>query len=481
MSKLFFKSAGCIFLASVFMISGCQPTPAKPVVVNKADGKLEEKMQETPAPKQPYEAPAHWSETVEGEKINIVIDADVTLPGVTAYPVVKLEPASFTQQQVDDMVHYFVDDAKLYLPHVMTKADYDEEIVLAKRGQEMDGEFVVTEDSKAWVKELEKMRDAAPADSPIIYIDSTLAYMKDEFGNDDKEKGKNFLSACFKNADGSEGSVSASNYAEGFTSASRFSYSQNHDFNYISEAWYLRDMESGMTEEDLGWMGVGELFDKVTMAEQDAQAMAEKAIDDLGIKDMMLVSAERAVSKKMPDKGGYQLTYARQSGGLPLFWFTGGGHFKDEEPPQYSPPFSEEHLEIWVNEDGIFGFYWNGYAKVTETVSDNIELLPFEDIQEALKKQITYKKSFIASDDPNFSNLTVTITSAELRMGYIGVKDTEYQALMVPVWVFESTFGYDNAYSEKGRCYPDDEYVLNAIDGGVIEMKRHEFKDAPAD
>ena len=117
---------------------------------------------------------------------------------------------------------------------------------------------------------------------------------------------------------------------------------------------------------------------------------------------------------------------------------------------------------------------------MVETVSDNVTLLPFEDIQQALKDQIFYKKSFSHMDEMfGLSNFEIDVTSAELRMGYIGVKDNDKQALMVPVWVFETIAGNDNAVLNKHQSHPDDTYVLNAIDGGVIERKRHEFKDIP--
>lgn len=465
----------------LLFLTGCQPTPEEPVVVNKNDGRLEEKMQSTPAPTQVYEAPAHWSETVQGEKLNIVIDTDVIVPDASAYPVVKLEQQPLTQEQIDEMVHYFAGDAKLYLPHVQTKADYDQEIIYAKRGTEVDGAFVVTEDSKAWVKELEKMRDEAPADSPIIYTDSTLTYPKDEFGNDDVQKGKNFLSVCFENPDGGEGTLAAMNDVTGNSRLCSFSYGRDKDLWYITESMYHENTDFDYTEEDSGWTGAGALFEKIQISKQDAQAMAQQVIDDMGIKDIVLSSAEKAVSIDTPEKCGYRIIFARQSGGIPVYRIESGGYAQDEEPPAYSPPFTEETVKIDVSADGIEFFSWSGCAKVVETVSDNVALLPFENIQQALKDQIFYKKSFSEMEEMfGLSNFEVDVISAQLCMGYIGVKDNDDQALMVPVWVFETTAGNDNAVLNKHQSHPDDTYVLNAIDGGVIEMKRYEFKDVPA-
>jgi hypothetical protein len=76
---------------------------------------------------------------------------------------------------------------------------------------------------------------------------------------------------------------------------------------------------------------------------------------------------------------------------------------------------------------------------------------------------------------------TIYVKTAELRVGYIGVKDNPDQAMLVPVWAFETEMGFYNDYLKKEERYHDNTYMLNAIDGGVIEMERPEMPDIPAD
>lgn len=462
-----------LILLIVLMTSSCQPTPKEPIVVNRNDGKFEEKLHATqPAETaQPYEAPAHWSETVKDEKLTIVIDTEVKLPDVSEYPVVKLEPAVFTQRQVDYMVNYFAAGKKLYLPHVMTKSDYEEMIIDAKRGQEVDGEYVVTEESKAWLKELEEKQAAAPDDSPVIYTDTMLTYRKDyETGEEDIAGGRNFLNVMVENGDGHDGGISVRNYSsEGGSTG--FSYNSGYTDMYLSESDYDSVMRDS-TEEESGWTGTGALYDKVKMKEEEALAAAEKVIADLGITGLALTGADRAVSRDYPDKGGYRLEYMRESGGIPGYQFRGGRWNKDEPPPEYSPPFTIESLSILVTEDGVQSFSWSGYAKVVETVNENVELLLFEKIKQRLTDQVRFKNSFGQLDMYGMKDNTVYIISAELKVGYIGVKDNPNQAMLVPVWVFESEFGRYNTIQEKEQRHRDNTFMLNAIDGGVIEMKR---------
>ena len=460
----------CLLAGIVILVAACQPTPQSEVIVNKGDGQLEEILQQAPAPPGRYSAPSHWSETATRQMFTIEIDADVTLPDMNEYPVVLLEPAAFTQQQVDELVGYFAQGKKLYKSHVMTKADYEEQIVEAKRGQMADGEYVVTDESRAWVAELERRQQAAPADSPIIYTDTTLTYNRDDVtGDDSLAGGKNFLSVMVENGDGNDASIRLNNYVAGYREFTSFSYSNHPDIGYITESTYRMSTESA-AEEDMGMDGVAELFDKVVLTQKEAEEKAQQVLSDLGIGDMVLDIAEKAVSSGAPDKGGYQLRYVRESGGIPLYMSPGGGWAEGEAPPAYSPPFSEEFFIALVTEDGLIDLYWRGSAKVAEVVSSNVPMLPFDTIQQALKDQIFYKQSFGARSNK------VIVISAELRMGYIGVKDNVNQAMMVPVWVFETDISMYNKLLGKEQRYRDYDYVFNAIDAGVIEIERMEIE-----
>jgi hypothetical protein len=72
---------------------------------------------------------------------------------------------------------------------------------------------------------------------------------------------------------------------------------------------------------------------------------------------------------------------------------------------------------------------------------------------------------------------TISVVSAQLRMGYINVKDDPGRALMVPVWVFDTKESYLLDLTGNQFEHDSDQYVLNAIDGGVIEMERPEMDD----
>lgn len=466
---------------AVALLSACQPTPSAPVIVNKNGGQLEQALQKTDKPAEsktapsPYEAPKHWSETVNDEKLTIKIDTDIKMPSVNVYPVIKVEPAVLTQQQVDNLVNYFAAGKKLYKPHVETKSEYKAEIVEAKRGQEVDGKYVVTEDSKDWVKELEKRMASAPDESPKIYTDTNMTYRFDhDQGKEITTGPKAYLDVMIENGDGKDGRISFSNCTEGYYQSADFYYSSYEDKEYLSETDYNtmkqereEDIREGIDEGSMGWDGYDVLYGKVTMKEEDALTKAQKVLNDLGIKDMALTEASKTVSKYYPDKGGYELQYERENGGIVGYSDFNGGSIKDVT--QYSPPFTVETVTMTVTEDGVISFGWDGIAKVVETVNDNVALLPFDKIQQALKNQIKYKES-TETDMYGMKDFTVNVVSAELRMGYIGVKDNVKQALFIPVWVFETQCSHFNSVLNTQQTWKGDAYVFSAIDGGTIDV-----------
>ncbi len=477
-----FMIGACSLLLGV-LLTGCQPTPDKPVVIQKNDGKLEEKLAQSPAAVQKYEAPTHWKETYKKDHLlTIEFDADITLPNADKYSVARVEPLAFTQQRVDELVHYFSGGKKLYkYPYVKTKADYAQEIVEAKRGQERDGQFVVTEDSKSWVKELEKKMSEAPDTYQREYTDTMLTYARDyESGKEDPGLGKNFLNVAFDTGSKDDPVLEVRNYEKGKVNFNGLWYYKPNRSTYL-EHWYTEEINSYTSElGDAKKKAYAAAFAGLSDADKYKYlAEAEKALNDLQVKDLVLADAEKVAlhdgTGRILPKGGYHFEFTRSNGGLAGYEQKSGmGRRKEEEPPAYTIPFRYEQVWADVSDEGILSFTWMGCAKVTGTESENVQLLPFEQIQEKVKNQIYYKKSF---ETRMFQReTTIKVTSVELRAGYINVKDHPDQALLVPMWVAHTEemqkIPIDPARPEKGmRNVPGNktDYLFNAIDGGVIE------------
>ncbi len=462
-----------VAILACILAFACFTTACQPVKDNSAPS-MPTSVPEPLKFSESYSVAEHWAETVEEGKPKIVIDTDVYVPQVTEYPVVKVEQADFTQQRVDELVNYFARGKQLYLPHVYTKADYQRIIdneYAEKARVEAEGEHITQNEFDDIIKTLENMQEAAPADSPLIKTDTTLTYDREYgTGKEITETGRNFLSVAFDNGQGGSASINVSNFVErqeeqDFTTY--FYYSAGGSDYGLTESMYQNMTNSGETEEDIGGVGAGEMFGKVAVTPQEATAVADNVISNLGIKDMMLIGAEKYVTPDTPEKCGYEVQYARQCGGIAGYVPESYGWNNGEEPPKYSPPFYEEELYVRVSKDGLESLIWRNCAKAVETVYENTQLLPFESIKQALKDRITYKTRF--NGGLGRVNYAVKVTSAELRMGYIDIKGNAKQALMVPVWFFRTR----ETWTRGGKTVLGNEetYKFSAIDGGAVEWR----------
>jgi hypothetical protein len=127
-----------ILLLAVMCLSavcGCQPTPETPVVVGKNDGdnKVTSLFGETSETEGPYEAPESWKEDapITSADLSVMIDAKITVPDVTKFPVVKVSAHVFTQEEADDIIANLSEGNELF-PVTMTREDKVRYLLAAK-------------------------------------------------------------------------------------------------------------------------------------------------------------------------------------------------------------------------------------------------------------------------------------------------------------------------------------------------------------
>lgn len=459
-------------LMAVFMLAACVLTACQPV--NLATVTLAA-----------YERIGRWEETINDEKLTIEINADIMQPAVSEYPVIKVEPLIFSQQRVDELVDYFTRGRKLYKPHGRTKADYAEEIAGLNEGYWLGGRKVVTADTKVGISRLEREMADAPESYPKEYISSALTYaIDDETLAEVKESGKNYLYAMVENADGNDARIGISNSSKEYRYLTSFYYVAPQSHAYQSESYinyWLRyietepyaaaasDMRKNMRIDELT-----ALLGSVTLKQEDARKAADKAISDLGIEDLTLTGAGRAVSLEYTDKGGWKFEYVRQNGGIPA-----DTAVVTTDDPMQSMYCYPERLSVLVTEDGIQEFDWFCCADVNEEVFENAQLLPFEEIKKAAIESIrnktsgklgykVYKSSGREIKGYGMEDYKLKLKSARLTDAYTYTDDYPAGALLVPVWVFETELCYYDPVRE--ITFTEDEtYMLSATDGAALE------------
>ncbi len=454
--------------------TACQPTPDKPVIVNKNqsyDDIMNRETGETPeGASEPYTVPDRITENIEEGNLKIHADIPVELPQTTGFPVTIVKQKLFSQDEVDHIVDYFAQGRKMYKQKTFqTKDEIMDMITEAKRGPLVDGAYDPSQVDENWIKELEQRYEDAPAAYEKQYVDSTLDYCIGYDGTPLNSGEKAELNVSIENDKGAEETLHVMNANDLYHSTEVY---YRDDSIYYDETFYRENLDAPDIDAatDHNFRDWENQIKNTSMTEDEAIAQGNAILDALHIDGLALADVDRAAlldANNYPCKGGYQLTYLRSKGNLTGFfsYYWTWSQAPDEEMPEYAPPFEQERVEIMLNEDGIHGFYWFGIVTEDQTVNENAQLKPFEEIKQAALNQIKYKYSFRAIDE---WHVRCEIISAKLYLGYIGVKDDMNKALMVPMWIFV-TESYDRHESETSEFRNGYEAVaVNALDGSIV-------------
>ncbi len=437
----------CIVIIFTCFTTACQPTPKNQPVVGRVD--LEKKVEQIAAPAVKYDAPGTWQEKLDmqGSDMPVAIDAAVNVPEAGAYPVYKARQADFTQDQINMLLKYFLKDKKVIKNPVMTKADYEKQIVEAKRGQLIDGKYVVTGESEAWVAELEQRMAEAPETGEKEYLtDLSLKKGEPAFGMVELGNGK----------------------------YGRISFSESA-FSYNNGSFSLP--ESQMIS--MGKEGIKETF---RMTEEEAEKAAQKTLDALGVTGMAPASIEKAYfysltnfetdivsENENPASKGYYIKYVREIDEIPTELIESWS-FSGNETFSYIPPWEAEIIRVYVDDSGnVQQFDWFAPLRVTDKVSDNAGLMPFADMQDRMRRQLRYTLSPMGG-----SGLYATVDRIELKTAMINIRDNPDEAMFVPAWYIHYTIHQNiQNYGENGdnqKAPMEDRriIVLDAIDGGSV-------------
>ena len=95
---------------------------------------------------------------------------------------------------------------------------------------------------------------------------------------------------------------------------------------------------------------------------------------------------------------------------------------------RYVPP---ERAEVYVDAQGVQSIWWTDPVTVTETVNENVALLPFEKIQARVRDLIRYGLSWLPED----VETTVEVTQIVLANVLCREKDLQEDGLLLPCWI----------------------------------------------
>ena len=443
------------------LVCGCQPTPDTPPVVGKNNTPIPQ-ASGAPTPMSFETPPAHWKEDAPitlGE-LTVTIDADITVPDVTAYPIIRVKDKIFTQEEADQIVAVLSEGKELYSAQ-QTRAELEQQLIelkaqLAQYKKQNNSESL-TYTTESMITETEEQIKALP-ENEVIEPPSTK-FERTEVGAE----------AVGVHADlgkSQRAFIGISNRTV------QWPYSSSLEFYNGAHYWpYNLEKHEVLPENGVP---VGVKTTKEQAAEQ-AQAM----LDKLGIRDMQLAVVRPAYlsnlssTQQTEDVQCWQLTYERRIQGIPVSIFKDNQAFIKPSAlgfEAYNSSFNYETLTVQVDDTGIILFLWVGPVELLDTINENATLLPFADIQQRIKEQLPKKYTNL-----KFTEATqVHVTGVELGLARVRIKDAQDDYMLIPVW---DVYGYNDETSPyiSGLAKTNPQNLIetlltvNAMDGSVID------------
>lgn len=476
-------------LCAALLLGACQPTPESDAVVEKDIDRMLTSALESQQTDGAAEAlaqklgvPYTYTDSFETKNGKTVfsIDATIVVPESGAAPVIRVKKRVFTQEEADVMLALFLGEDALYtIPNTMTKEQIEAQLTdyYAMR----DGSIPVDvdgEDSGSVERLNEIIASYEKAlleaeDSPVRVLASR------EY---ETPKG-----AADPNAEKIEGVAETDNTDVYFSITNCYPRS-----NQVQALYIKADTVSGVTFNNTApYYGLSDPESPqvpagFSLTKEQALAVADSALKTLGIEDMVCLAANYVV---MPDNAqsdgsmwpgktfdseeakdfhwAYKLQYARSYQNIPVtITRDDGTGVADEE--QYAEPWEYEKLEIVVDASGIVSFLYKSPYEVTETVTDDASLLPFQDIQSILRGMLPATYAWLAESNDIVS---AKISISEIRLGLMRITEPNRrdQGLLVPVW---DCFGNVEITDSNGNTRFFTKYdallTINAIDGSTI-------------
>ncbi len=431
-----------VALASVTFLVACQKTPESEVIINKSDNTLDEKLQSSAQPSNAYSVPEKWVEEYRFGNVICDIDATINVPAVSEYAVFKVEKTTFRRQILESLLTNYANNAASAYKTRDTVDELKEELEAVVKG-----EVVENSDGSVSYEAYEgQEEDIAELQRKIKDAESQWEELSlNEVNTDDLP----FI-YTYVLKDGTRLSI-------------RMSESRLYATTYRKCALQSEsEVETGYTRPN---EPVGTTIGDVTISQEHAVNLAMQVPDNLGARNLGVAKVEkgRVLQRYTSDiiSSGWIVTFMRNDGNsIPydVISDTVVGLLQ-YEPSEYAPPWTPERMIVYVDETGVRSIEWTNPIAVVLTLNDNVELLPFEQIQENARNLIKYGLSWLGEE----KNIEINIKNITLTNALCAIKDSMDFGMLIPTWVIE----YENTDSNGTSLTTI--IAINAVDGSRVD------------
>ena len=458
------------FLALLLaLLSACQPTPEVEPVVNKGDGVYEQKLSEaqaTAAPQNgqaaasaaapvptaapdPYLTQPHWQEAIAFRNFTIDIDVDVEAPEAGLFPVYAVEGADFADgdARVAQVLDCLLEDVVGVRPGGDTREDVYRMMQAMLQGQydEASGEFIPPNDDEAEriVSEMTELAATAPT------------------------------------ADSYEPAPGIEPVATGTHRAYKLANGEEWDVRIEPDALTVQRLPGGAVQPERwvleGAAVAGETphpLEHVELTQAEAEAIVADFLEraDIGTFGVSLMEKARIVRNYTGEtiSEGYRFECTRVGGDCLPFSFRqySGGNSLRFSDDAYAPGLPQETMTLYVDGGGVRQFVWTAPLTIVEQAAQNIELLPFDQMQSLIRQALRASLSWTGDKQSGSVFSGGRVTRVVLSACCIPQKDAPGRFYLTPAWFVLVSL---NELEAKGAL--PQAIAINAVDGSRIAIE----------
>ena len=506
-------------LSTLFMLTACQSTPEQDIVAQKDVDRMIEAAETENAESdlsitEQYDIPDHYEyETTELDgRFTLDVDADVIVPNVSAMPIARVQATDFTQEQVSGVFNTLCGDAEMWNAHEqgeLTKSEIESMILEFQKDLSDESYLQNTDETKleadrSQLEYLQSIYDQAPETmektqsygelslktaSDVVTGDLLYTYIVLSATSDDGQLDLYVANRSGDCADdGSDGAPSSAvMYFSNYRNSAHFNVddctlisdmktipeeSKNHGLTITpEEAVDMANefLSNAALSDDIGIDSIYLINDSLSSGDREDM---EEVLSDESLSD-----AERqritALLSNDGENYAYYLCCIRKVDKTPCAPVIGASY--GDTSDQYAPLWEYEEINMYIDEDGIFDFYWIAPVAVTEMVTENAALKTFDEAMEIFKDAVSY--TYVAQLEDSDISRAFHIDRITLSLQRISEQNSLGYGLIVPVWNFygtqQDTYTGDNGEVTSTFNTPGTSMLsINAIDGTIIDIEK---------
>lgn len=215
----------------------------------------------------------------------------------------------------------------------------------------------------------------------------------------------------------------------------------------------------------------GTTIEGVKISQEDALDKLITLMSALEINKYGIAEAEEArvvftYTSEIISKG-WQFILTRNDGGsIPVnLYATQFGGMLDFCTDDYAERWRQDMITVYIDETGIRFFGWDDPVEVTETLNENVALLPFDEMKDRMKNTVKFAYSQSIQNGWLSGEHDMSIDKIELTNVLIPMKDDLQHQMLAPVWLVYNTLYMDNNIDEIQSVF-----AVSAIDGSSIDL-----------